>query len=87
MALVTGSGRGIGAAIAHKLASAGAHVMVNDVAEKNARLVAAEIQVQGGEAIAYSADISNPSAVRAMFLAVPRWGRRLDILVCNAADY
>lgn len=85
VALVTGAGRGIGAAIAHQLASAGAHVMVNDVAEKNAKLVAEEIQTQGGRAIAYSADISDPSAVRAMFLAVPRWGRRLDILVCNAA--
>jgi NAD(P)-dependent dehydrogenase (short-subunit alcohol dehydrogenase family) len=85
VALVTGSGRGIGAAIAHQLASAGAHVMVNDIAEKNARFIAAEIQAQGGKAIAYSADVSSPSAVRKMFLAVSRWSRRLDILVCNAA--
>lgn len=85
IALVTGSGRGIGAAIARQLAWAGAHVMINDVIEKNAQLVAAEIQAQGGKAIAYSADVSTPSAIRQMFLAVSRWGRRLDVLVCNAA--
>lgn len=85
VALVTGSGRGIGAAIARRLASAGAHVMVNDIVEKDAQSIATEIQAQGGKAIAYSADVSNPSAVRKMFLAVRRWGRRLDILVCNAA--
>ncbi len=85
VALVTGAGRGIGAAIARQLASAGAHVMVNDVMEKSARSVASGIQGQGGKAIAYSADVSDPSAVREMFLAISSWGRRLDILVCNAA--
>ena len=59
--------------------------MVNDVLERNARFVAAEIQAQGGKAIAHSADASNPPEVREMFLAVSRWGHRLDILVCNAA--
>lgn len=85
IALVTGAGRGIGAAIARQLASAGAHVMVNDVRRKDAQCVAAEIQAQGGEALAYSADASNPSAIRQMFLTLSRWGHRLDILVCNAA--
>ena len=59
--------------------------MVNDVMEKNARSVASEIQEQGGRAFAYSADVSDPSAVREMLLAISSWGRRLDILVCNAA--
>lgn len=85
IALVTGAGRGIGAAIARQLASSGAHVMVNDMIEESAHSVVAEIQSQGGTAIAYSADVSDPTALRQMFLAVSRWGHRLDILVCNAA--
>jgi len=85
VALVTGSGRGIGAAIAHQLASAGARVVINDVRRRDARSVAAEIQSQNGVAIAYSADVSDASGVREMFRFVSRWGRRLDILVCNAA--
>jgi len=59
--------------------------MVNDVTEKNAQFVAADIQAHGGEALAHSANASNPSAIRQMFLALSRWGHRLDILVCNAA--
>ena len=85
VALVTGSGRGIGAAIARQLASAGARVMVNDVRAKRAHSVAAEIEAHGGKAIAYPADVSNPSAVHDMFLAVSRLGRHFDIVVCNAA--
>jgi NAD(P)-dependent dehydrogenase (short-subunit alcohol dehydrogenase family) len=85
VALVTGSGRGIGAAIADRLASAGARVMVNDVKEKAARTAASAIQRAGGEALAYSADVSNAAAVREMFVALRRWASRLDILICNAA--
>jgi NAD(P)-dependent dehydrogenase (short-subunit alcohol dehydrogenase family) len=58
--------------------------MVNDVTEKNAQFVAADIQAHGGEALAHSADASNPSAIRHMFLALSRWGHRLDILVCES---
>jgi NAD(P)-dependent dehydrogenase (short-subunit alcohol dehydrogenase family) len=85
VAIVTGSGRGIGAAIAVQLAAAGAHVMVNDRVEKNARIVVGQINEQGGKAIAHSADLSKPAAIREMFLAVRSWGRQLDIVVCNAA--
>jgi NAD(P)-dependent dehydrogenase (short-subunit alcohol dehydrogenase family) len=85
VALVTGAGRGIGAAIARQLASAGAHVVVNDLRKKNALSVTAEIQAQNGTAMADSADVSDASAVRGMFLGVSRWTGRLDILVCNAA--
>jgi 3-oxoacyl-[acyl-carrier protein] reductase len=59
--------------------------MVNDVREDEARSVAGEIQAQNGTAVAYPADLSDASSVREMFLAVSRWGHRLDILVCNAA--
>lgn len=85
VAIVTGSGRGIGAAIAEQLAAAGAHVMVNDRVLKNARVVVGQIIEKGGRAIANSADLSKPAAIREMFLAAQSWGRRLDIVVCNAA--
>jgi len=85
VALVTGSGRGIGAAIAYQLASLGARVVINDVRRKDATSVAAEIRSQAGVAIAHSADVSDASDVREMFRSVSRWGRRLDIVVCNAA--
>src|SRR5215469_3719685 len=85
VALVTGSGRGIGAAIAYQLASLGARVVINDVRRKDATSVAAEIRSQNGVAIAHSADVSDAAEVREMFRSVSRWGRRLDILVCNAA--
>lgn len=85
VALVTGAGQGIGAAIASQLASAGARVMVNDIREKDARAVASAIQREGGKALAYSADISSASAVRQMFFTLRRWAGGLDVLVCNAA--
>lgn len=85
VAIVTGSGRGIGAAIAVRLAASGALVMVNDRVGNNARIVASQINEQGGKAIAHSADLSTPAAIREMFLAARSWGGRLDIVVCNAA--
>lgn len=84
-ALVTGAGRGIGAAIARSLAAAGAHVMVNDLNAAAARRVAAEIAAQGGSAIAHRSDVSRPRSIRELFLAFRKWRPHLDILVCNAA--
>jgi 3-oxoacyl-[acyl-carrier protein] reductase len=83
-ALVTGAGSGIGAAIARSLATAGAHVMVNDLNGTSARRTASEILAQGGDAIAYCSDVSHPSPVRELFRGVRKWRRHLDILVCNA---
>ena len=57
VAIVTGSGRGIGAEIAAKLASDGAAVVVNDLDEGPARETAAAIEAAGGRAVAVPGDV------------------------------
>jgi 3-oxoacyl-[acyl-carrier protein] reductase len=89
VALVTGASRGIGRAIALKLASLGAKVAVNYVAieannKADADNVVETIIKLGGEAMAVEADIRNSEAVRAMVDQVTdKWGK-IDILVNNA---
>lgn len=83
--LVTGASRGIGASIAHKLAAAGAKVIVNYAGGKEAaEQTVNEIRQQGGEAIALQADVSNSEAVKALFDASIEQYGRIDVLVNNA---
>lgn len=84
VALVTGAGRGIGAAIARSLANAGAHVVVNDRDAERARLVVKQITEDGGEALLVHADISLKPSVELLFEKALRWHNHLDILICNA---
>ena len=83
--LVTGASRGIGAAIASKLADAGAKVIVNYAGGKDAaEEVVSEIVAQGGEAIALQADVSKAADVKNLFdQAIAHYGR-IDVLVNNA---
>ncbi|KEO82617.1 SDR family NAD(P)-dependent oxidoreductase [Tumebacillus flagellatus] len=83
-AIVTGAGRGIGAATALRLAQEGAKVVVNDISEDNAQHSAAAIREAGFEAIAHACDITDRTAVQGLIAkAVDTYGR-LDILVNNA---
>ncbi|WP_417310419.1 3-oxoacyl-ACP reductase FabG [Devosia sp.] len=84
-ALVTGANSGIGEAVALMLAEAGADVVVNFVAHKEAADdVVAKIAAKGRRAFAYEADISAPDQVAAMFdKMTTEWGG-IDILVNNA---
>lgn len=85
VALVTGSSRGIGRAVAARLAREGARVVVNHPGERDAAdELVHEIEEAGGEAFAIAADVSQRDQVRLLFAeAMGRWGR-LDILVNNA---
>jgi 3-oxoacyl-[acyl-carrier protein] reductase len=85
VSLVTGASRGIGAAIAVKLADFGAKVAVNYAqSEERANSVVEEIAKNGGEAIPVKADVRDGEAVKAMIREITgKWGK-LDILVNNA---
>jgi 3-oxoacyl-[acyl-carrier protein] reductase len=85
VALVTGASRGIGAAIAERLAADGASVVVNYVkAQREAEAVAARVRDAGVRALVAKADVGDPlQATRLVQDAVQQLGR-LDIVVNNA---
>jgi NAD(P)-dependent dehydrogenase (short-subunit alcohol dehydrogenase family) len=87
-ALVTGAGRRIGRVIALALARAGADVVVNYLSSRAEALrTVREIEALGVRAMAVRADVSRPAQVKAMFRAIEKKFRRLDILVNNAAIF
>lgn len=86
VAVVTGSGRNIGRAIALSLANAGAAVVVNARSSTaEAEAVVDEIRRAGGNAAATLADVSDPKAVETLINAAVGAFGRLDVLVNNAA--
>lgn len=86
VALVTGSSRGIGSAIAKGLAKEGAKVVINYVKnEDRARQTLEEIKCLGGEAIIVQADISKENDVLHLVEEANRAFGKIDILVSNAA--
>ena len=88
VALVTGAGRRIGRVIALTLGRAGADVVVNyNHSRREAQQTALEIKKLGVRALAVRADVSKPAQVAAMFRAVVKRFRRLDVLVNNAGIF
>ena len=84
-ALVTGSGRGIGRAVALALARQGAAVALVSRTAADLKAVQAEIEAGGGQAVMFQADVADEGQLKAVLRgAVERFGR-LDILVNNAA--
>jgi 3-oxoacyl-[acyl-carrier protein] reductase len=86
VAIVTGSARNIGRAIALALAEDGARVVVNARnSQQDSENVAAEIRSRGGDAMLIMADLSDPAQVEALLASALESYGRLDILVNNAA--
>lgn len=84
-ALVTGSSRGIGRAIAIRLAAAGARTVVHcDRSRAEAASVVEEITRAGGQAIALFADVARSDQVEQMFREIDRRFGRIDVLVNGA---
>jgi meso-butanediol dehydrogenase/(S,S)-butanediol dehydrogenase/diacetyl reductase len=84
IAIVTGSGSGIGHETAKLMAAEGAHVVVVDKNRANAEAVAAEIGAAGGKAEAAAVDVAREAEVEALMGRVQRAHGRIDILVNNA---
>jgi 3-oxoacyl-[acyl-carrier protein] reductase len=84
IAVVTGAGRGIGRAIALKLAAEGAAVACVSRTAENSEKIAAEIRAAGGKAWAYAVDVADATAVNAAGEKILADAGRIDILVNNA---
>ena len=85
VAIVTGASRGIGAAVAERLAKDGFSVVINYAGDtKSAEALARKIEGHGGRALTAKADVSDPAAVRGMFDAAEAAFGGVDVLVNNA---
>lgn len=88
VALVTGASKGIGAAIAERLAADGAAVVVNySRSVKEAEALVEKVRQAGGKAAAIQADVSKPEEISKLVAATVKEFGKLDILVNNAGIY
>jgi 3alpha(or 20beta)-hydroxysteroid dehydrogenase len=84
VAIITGSGGGIGRASAQALALAGAHVVAVDISQSAAEAVATELGEGGSKALALQADVSDPDHVQRFVSTTLETFGRIDILFNNA---
>jgi len=84
VAIVTGGGRGIGAATVRRFAQDGAAVVIADLDKEPARELAAEIEQAGGQALAVECDVSQRTSVDALFGAAVEQFGQVDIAVLCA---
>lgn len=84
IAIVTGSGRGLGATTALRLAQEGAHVVVNDINPENAKSISSEIEKLGRKSFISTHDVSDYKSANAFVDEIKAKFGRVDILVNNA---
>jgi meso-butanediol dehydrogenase/(S,S)-butanediol dehydrogenase/diacetyl reductase len=85
VAIITGSGSGLGRVLAHRFAAEGAAVVVADVVEQRANTVADEISGAGGMSLAQTTDVTRAADVEAMVGAAREAFGSVEILINNAA--
>ena len=84
VAIITGAGRGIGAAAAERFVAAGASVVLTARSEEELEAVAARLRKQGGRAVAVPGDITDPQDVEEVVESALEQFDRVDVLVNNA---
>ena len=88
VAVVTGASKGIGAAIAERLGTDGASVVVNYASDRQgAENVVAKITKSGGKAVAVQGDVAKDADVKKIFAEAKKAFGKLDILINNAGKY
>jgi 3-oxoacyl-[acyl-carrier protein] reductase len=85
--IVTGAGQGIGAMYAHGLAQEGAKVIVAEVNQEKAQVVANDIIARGQEALAIRTDVSDQESTKALAQTAMEKYSRIDVLINNAAIF
>lgn len=83
IAIITGSGSGIGQAAAKRFAAAGAHVVIAEMDSVGAERTAASIAAAGGRSEIYRLDATEPDAIRGMISRVRDSCGRIDVLFCH----
>ncbi|MDA0347812.1 MAG: SDR family NAD(P)-dependent oxidoreductase [Verrucomicrobia bacterium] len=84
VALITGAGRGIGRAIAERLAKDGATVVIADLDSSNAQTTAEAIKASGGNSVAVTMDVTNEESVQEAVAKVWESCGPISILINNA---
>lgn len=84
VAVITGSGRGLGAATALRLAEEGAHIVINDLNADNAKTLAAQVEKLGRKTLVSTHDVSQFAQAKTMMEEAKKKFGRVDILVNNA---
>lgn len=87
VAILTGARRGIGKAIALKLAQKGANVIVTDISEEDCQKVVEEIQNLGSEGLALALDVTNEENIKSVIAEAKENFGKIDILVNNAGIF
>ncbi|MEI5908926.1 SDR family oxidoreductase [Bacillus spongiae] len=84
VAIITGSGRGVGRAVALKMAESGANIIVSDIDEAEAETVVKEIHELGGKAVVFPGDVTEEGFATAIMEKAASTFGGIDILVNNA---